>query len=289
MCVASRRVSVARIRCEGSVQMRILVATDLSEAGLLSIQALIGCNPKLFRGVTLLHVFEVSDYMLGASVPDAVEWSKKRLAEEAANLVSAGFVADYRLEQGNVPEVVQEVAAEIQADLIVVTDRGEGGAPGRFLGSTATRIAQDEGTPPVLVVRVEERDAAWCRVGEGSPFARPLIAADIDQTFERLARVTATLPGVEATRIVHVVAPEDDMEQERGFIEAVLARTDLPGAQAVVVEGTDPAKAIITESTMWQASLIVLAPRRHGLISRLVFGSVAISLLRDSKLPLLFA
>ncbi|MDY0088195.1 MAG: universal stress protein [Coriobacteriia bacterium] len=269
--------------------MKILVATDLSEAGLLSIQALIGCNPKLFRGVTLLHVFEVEDYMLGASVPDAVEWSKKRLAEEAANLVEAGFVADYRLEQGAVPEVVQEVAAETGADLIVVTDRGEGGAPGRFLGSTATRIAQVDGTPPVLVVRVEERDATWCRVGEGSPFVRPLIAADVDQTFERLVRVTAALPGVEATRIVHVVAPDDDADQARGFMEAVMERAGLSDAQAVVVEGTDPAADIITESSMWQASLIVLAPRRHGLIGRLVFGSVAISLLRDSRLPLLFA
>lgn len=269
--------------------MRVLVATDLSEAGLLSIEALVGCNPRLFRGVTLLHVFEVEDYMLGASVPDAVEWSKKRLAEEAARLTDAGFVADFRLEQGIVAEVAQEVAAEIEADLIVVTDRGEGGAPGRFLGSTAERIAQVDHTPPVLVVRVEERDATWCRLGEGSPFARPLVAADLDQTLERIADVAGNLPGVEDARVVHVAAPGKDLAEPLAFIHAVTLRTSLSGAKTVVLEGPDPAKAIIAESERWGASLIVLAPRRHGLIGRLVFGSVAISLLRESKLPLLFA
>jgi nucleotide-binding universal stress UspA family protein len=267
--------------------MRVLVATDLSDAGLLSIEALIGCNPELFGGVTLVHAIELDHYTAGGSIPEITQWAEDRLAEEVANLTAAGFEADHRVEEGSAVEVVLAVAGEIAADLIMVTDRGKGGAAGRILGSTAERIAQ-AGEFPVLVVRVEERDAAWCRLGEGPPFARPLIAADLDQTFRRLALLTGRLPGLETARVVHVATPGADLAEAHGFIEAELAPTPIEHAEVVIVEGGDPAEAIVAEAQACEASLIVLAPRRHGLIGRIVFGSVALSLLRESRVALLF-
>ena len=268
--------------------MRVLVATDLSDAGLLSIEALIGCNPALFDGVMLVHAIELDHYMAGGSIPEVIEWSEKRLAEEAAALAGAGFTTDFRVEQGMAVDVVPSVAADIDADLIIVTDRGKGGAAGRILGSTAERIAQ-AGEFPVLVVRVEERDAAWCRLGEGPPFSHPLVAADLDETLERIAKVAGRLPGVESARVLHVAAPGEDVAQAHAFIDAVIMRTPLRDAEVLVVEGKDTAEVIINESQAAGASLIVLAPRRHGLIGRLVFGSIALSLLRESRVPLLFA
>jgi arsenite transporter len=200
----------------------------------------------------------------------------------------AGFATDFRVEQGMAVDVIPSVAADIDADLIIVTDRGKGGAAGRILGSTAERIAQ-AGEFPVLVVRVEERDAAWCRLGEGPPFAHPLVAADLDETLERIAKVAGRLPGVETARVLHVAAPGADVEQAHAFIDAVIMRTPLRDAEVLVVEGKDPAEVIAAESQAVGASLIVLAPRRHGLIGRIVFGSVALSLLRESRVPLLFA
>lgn len=268
--------------------MRVLVATDLSDAGLLSIEVLLGCNPELFERVTLVHAIELDHYMAGGSIPEVIEWSRERLAEETESLADAGFVTDYRVEQGPAADVVQDIAAEIAADLIIVTDRGRRGAPGRLLGSTAERIAQ-AGEIPVLVERVEEREAAWCRIGEGSPFARPLVAADLDQTLRRLAIVAGRLPGVESARVVHVAAPGSDIAEAHDFIEAEIAPTPLEDAEVVVIEGRDPAEALIAEAQASDATLIMLAPRRHGLIGRVVFGSVALSLLRESRIPLLFA
>lgn len=267
--------------------MRVLVATDLSEAGLLSIEALLGCNPNLFNGVTLLHVIEVGEYLAGSS-QDAVARARERLSAEAEALKNAGFMTDYRVEQGPAAEVVQGTATEIGAELIIVTDRGRGGAPGRILGSTVENIAR-AGDVPVLIERVEERDAAWCRLGKGSPFARPLVAADTDEMLARLAAVAGRLPGRQATRVVHVASPSADAQEARGFIEAEIMRTPLRDADVVVVEGRDPAEALITEAQASDATVIVLAPRRHGVIGRLVFGSVARSLLKDSRIPLLFA
>lgn len=268
--------------------MRVLVATDLSDAGLLAIEALIGCNPELFDGVTLVHAIEADHFMAGGSISEAIEWSENRLAEEANGLAAAGFKTDYRIEQGQAAEVVQRVAADIAAELIVVTDRGKGGSAGRLLGSTAERIAQ-AGEVPVLVERVEERDAAWCRIGEGSPFARPLLAADVDQTLRRLAITTGRLPGAEAVRVVHVAAPGSDLTEAHDFIETEIGASPLGSAEIVVLEGRDPAEMLIAEALSAESTVIVLAPRRHGVIGRLVFGSVALSLLRESRTPLLFA
>ena len=268
--------------------MRVLVATDLSEAGLLSIEALLGCNPDLFDGVTLVHVIELDEYMAGGPIQEAINWARRRLAEEADSLKDAGFMTDYRLEQGAAADVVQSVAAEIGAELIIVTDRGKGGAPGRILGSTVERIAQ-AGEVPVLVERVEERDAAWCRLGKGSPFARPLVATDVDETLKHLAMVAGRLPGTEATRVVHVTSPNAAMKEAQDFIEVEIMRTPLREAEVVVVEGRDPAEVVIAEAQAWGATVIVLAPRRHGVIGRLVLGSVARSLLKDGRVPLLFA
>lgn len=268
--------------------MRVLVATDLSEAGLLSIESLLGCNPDLFEGVTLVHVLEFEEYMAGGPIEESVKWARKRLAEEADSLRNAGFRTDYRVEQGPAADVVQAVAAEITAEIIVVTDRGRGGAPGRFLGSTAERIAQ-AGEVPVLVERVEERDAAWCRLGQGSPFARPLVAADLDERLRGLVLATGRLPGREAVRVVHVAAPGASPNEARAFIETEIMRTPLRDSEVVVVEGRDPAEAIIAQAHSSGATLIAVAPRRHGMIGRLVLGSVARSLLKDSRIPLLFA
>ncbi len=268
--------------------MRVLVATDLSAAGMLSIEALIGCNPELFDGVTLLHVIEADHYMAGGSITEVIEWAEKQLAEEANGLADAGFMTDWRVEQGPAADIVQGIGTEIAADLIVVTDRGKGGAAGRLLGSTAERIAQ-AGEIPVLVERVEERDTSWCRLGEGSPFTRPLVAADLDDTLRRLAVTAGRLPGRESIRVVHVASPGSDLSQAHAFIEAETAPTPIEDSEIVVTEGRDPAEQIMAEAQASDATVIVLAPRRHGVIGRLVFGSVAIALLRESRIPLLFA
>lgn len=238
--------------------------------------------------MTLVHVVESDHYMAGGSIQEAIEFPQKRLAAEADLLANAGFVTDHRVEQGPAADVIQGVAAEIGAEIVIVTDSGKGGAPGRILGSTAARIAQ-AGEVPVLVERAEERDATWCRFGVGSPFARPLVAADVDETLRRVAVVAWRLPGTEAARVVHVVSPTAGVREARGFIEAEIMRTPLMEAEVVVVEGRGPAEALIAEAQASGATVIMLSPQRHGFVGRLVLGSVARSLLKDSRIPLLFA
>ena len=268
--------------------MRVLVATDLSDAGMLAIETLLGCNPELFGAVTLLHVIAAEEYMADISAEEIMRFAEERLGEEAAGLEQAGFMVEHRIEQGPAAERVQKVADEIGADLIVVTDRGRSGAPGRLLGSTSEKIAL-AGDTPVYVERVEERDANWCRLGAKAPFARPYIAADIDEGLPRVARVVSRLPGVAEVRVAHVASSARSSLDEREFIANEIAATPIGGAEIAVLHGSDPAKTIMKDAEMFGATLIALAPRRHGIVGRVVFGSVALSLLRESRLPLLFA
>ncbi len=268
--------------------MRVLVATDLSDAGLLAIETLIGCNPALFEQVTLAHVIGPEHYMTDKSIPDAIGWSETALAAEARALSRAGFNTDYRIEQGPEADTVQAIATDVGAELIVVTDRGRGGAPGRLLGSTAEKIAL-AGEISVLVERVKEREATWARLKQGSPFARPYVAADLDQTVRRIALAVGRLPGIEAVRVVHVTTEGNDPVKASRFLAEEIAPTPIEDAEVVVLEGRNIAETLIEDADAFKATLMALAPRRHGVIGRLVFGSVATALLRQSRLPLLFA
>ncbi len=268
--------------------MRVLVATDLSEAGLLATEVLLGCSAGLFDRVLLVHVVEAEPYLADVPLHEVETFAAERLAEEAAGLREAGFEVEARVEHGSAADVVQRVAAEAGVDLIVATDRGRGGAPGRFLGSTVERIAL-AGTTPVLVERVEERDAAWCRLGASSPFARPYVAADIDEGLARVARVVGRLPGREAVRVTHVASRAQDSVDERAFMVAEIADTPIADAEVAVLQGADPAAALMQDAEVFGATVIALTPRRHGLVGRVVLGSVALSLLREGRLPMLFA
>ena len=58
--------------------MKVLVATDLSEAGLRSVEGLCACGAAGFGRVTLLHVVDLDLYTAGGSVPGITEWANDR-------------------------------------------------------------------------------------------------------------------------------------------------------------------------------------------------------------------
>lgn len=271
--------------------MRALVATDLSEAGVLSVEALLACNATLFPHATLLHVVDLDLYTAGGSIPQIVEWAEGRLAEEAGRLRSMGFDVDFRVEQGRVPETVEAVTREAGADLVVITDLGKGARGGRVLGGTAERIAA-AASAPVLVDRVHEREGAWCRLGAYSPLSRPYIAVDLNERLAGLMKALRSLPFETGARIAHVLAEGGDAERVKRDIEVAAADNHVRDAEVVILpagESESIAEPLVSDSERWGASVIMLAPPRQGMLTRALFGSVAGSVMRRTRLPLLFA
>lgn len=254
--------------------MNVLLATDLSEAGLRSVEGLCACDTGSFERVTLLHVVDLDLYTAGGSIPGITDWAHEELGKAAGELRERGFAVDTRVETGPAVETIHAVADEIGADLIVTTNLGKGAIVGRFLGSTAERLA-GAADRPVLIERVEHDGGRWCRLGAASPFQRVLLGVDLEEGTRPVIERAKGLPGLESLRIVHVVPEESARESALERLEDIVRGVEVGvTAQAAVVVG-DAADRLLAEARATDASVIALAPCRHGMLHRGILGSVA--------------
>lgn len=267
--------------------MRVVVATDLSEAGILAVEGLCACETGLFEQVVLLHVVDLDLYTAGGSIPGIIEWARERLEEEASRLRSIGFEVGWRVQQGPAVETIEAVAEDVGAELVMVTSMGKGAAAGRLFGSTAEQLTV-RGSVPVLVDRVALREQTWCRLGHGSPFARVLVGADLEGSLPGMLRAVGSLPGIEAIRVVHVVGESDDVAAVVGRLQQAVSEAGLDTPTEVAALVGDPAERLLDEARDWNASVIVVSPCRHGLAHRALFGSVARGVAHDADRPVLF-
>jgi len=254
--------------------MKVLLATDLSEAGLRAVEGLCACKPSDFGRVTLLHVIDLDLYTAGGSIPGIAEWANAELEKVAADLRERGFEVDVRVETGLAVDTIKSVAEEIGADLIVVTNLGKGAVAGRLLGSTAEQLAPATGLP-VLVERVGRSGEQWCRLGRGSPFQRIVLGVDLEGDADALITRTAGLPGVESLRIVHVAADEAARIAAQRQLSEILRSVQV-GATATAVSYVGRATdKLLADATQSEATAIAVASCQHGLLHRGVLGSVA--------------
>jgi nucleotide-binding universal stress UspA family protein len=250
--------------------MNVLIATDLSEASLAALDSVCACESGAFDKATLLHVIDLDLYTAGGSIPQIMDYANSVLPVWADRLTQCGVETQVRVEQGPAAETIEDVAAEKGADLVVMTNLGHGALTGRVFGSTVEKVAS-RGRVPVLVERVHEHGGSWCRLDEGSPFSRVLVAANTDDALTSLLGYAAALPGETALRVVHVAsAPDEVTAAESELRDAVGA----PGAEVAVLVG-DPVLALVQEASTWRATVVALAPCRHSMLHRAVWGSVA--------------
>jgi nucleotide-binding universal stress UspA family protein len=208
-------------------------------------------------------------------------------------------------------EIVR-VAEEYGADLIVV-GRPEGREGGRGgVDTTAQRVLR-RSKVPVLLAR--ERTSAKLNVSD----PQLLVAVDdSDMTTavlawgrslaERLSVHATVLHALDGTHYSSVATPADPLawaelysprygppsvvtevrDAERWLSERVRAIDD-GGRMTPVVIGrlTPPADVILAEAEQRDAELIVLGSRGAGTVSRLLFGSVAESVLLGASCPVL--
>jgi nucleotide-binding universal stress UspA family protein len=268
--------------------MRALIATDLSEASLAAVDAVASCNPVDFSGIVLVHAVDLDLYTAGGTVPAVLELAEESLGSIAGNLRAAGFEVSVRAEVGAAVEVIERVAAEENADLVVMSNLGKGAVTGRLLGSTAERLASS-GRLPVLIERVREDAGAWCRIADSHPFGKVLIGADLTDSLQGQLAVVGNLPGLGEVRVVHVTDPGTDADLVTGEL-AAHASHRLPGVrvETALREGTDKAEELLAEAAGWGASVIVVSPRSHGILHRALWGSTARTVALQSPVPVLF-
>ena len=145
----------------------ILLPTDFSSEATAAIRtalAMLSHEVGSAR-LILLHVYHLPfEYTAYGTVPTALDYFKdvegtaqERLEEEAAPLRERGLSVDTVTREGYPPEVIVEVAEELEADLLALGTHGRSGLAHLLLGSTAERVVL-QAPCPVLTVRRADDD-----------------------------------------------------------------------------------------------------------------------------------
>jgi nucleotide-binding universal stress UspA family protein len=207
--------------------MAIIVGTDLSETALEALRAAFALAAK--RGdeeVFLVHVLgDEEAHDAGTSGHKSLgDDAKKRLDADAAKF-AAGTKIKVRTEvlMGGGEAALMAFAETEQAELLIVTSKGEGGGGSlRKLGTSAERLAV-RATVPLLVVRDAEPFMAWA---SGERRLKVLVGVDDSAACEGAIQLVKALRGFGAIDIVvgHVYFPDEAAKRygmrSRNMVEA---------------------------------------------------------------------
>lgn len=138
----------------------ILVPTDFSEGAAAAAEYALALAAKIGAQIVLVHVMEPTVYSvdfaltrpdISAEVREGAIQSLRRLTDDAR---SRGVPAEHTLMSGTPFVEIGKVAAERQADLIVMGTHGRRGLAHAVLGSTAERVVRTAPCPVLTLKAV---------------------------------------------------------------------------------------------------------------------------------------
>jgi nucleotide-binding universal stress UspA family protein len=227
------------------------------------------------------------------SLTEARTAAEHYLRDQRRGCVSADVRAQLQVVEGGVAETIVDVAADRQADLIVMSSHGYSGVTRWMLGSIAERVLHSAACP-VLVMRSPR------------PLQHVLIPLDGSDLSERALEPALSLAaGLEARvtllRAVPIVsrAEKDRLDAlERGlgdrlesemhqqaetYLHTMLANYPTPGVTAQTAVVFEPAaEAILHYAETHAVDLIAMSTHGHTGLRRWVYGSVTEKVLHST-------
>jgi nucleotide-binding universal stress UspA family protein len=212
--------------------------------------------------------------------------------------------------EGDVAKSIIDHAADLGADLVILSTHGRGGARRVLFGSVAQLVLHG-GTRPVLLVRPPDAiapgpDAPWevARIlvpldgSAPSEDALPTAVAvagayGAEVHLVRIVPTLKTIPGerASAARLVPTAALaslEIEQEEATKALEAVASRIRESGMRAVPVVGRgEPAQGVLEAALRLQADLVVMATHGRTGLDAVLSGSVASRIAAKFPRPLL--
>ncbi len=293
---------------------RLLVPLDGSRLAECVLPPAISLCRHLRARLTLLHVME-------RAAPPTVHGDRHltALAEAEAYLReitsrwASGLQVDRHVhpnEEGDVAKSITDHAADLGADLIVLSTHGGGGARRVLFGSVAQQVLR-RGTRPVLLVRHPDAGAKitagpW-NVGrvlvplDGSPPSEEALPIAVSVTgaygaeihLIRIVPTLTTIPGERASAALLVptaaaVSLEIEEAEARKELEAIASRIRDAGIRARAVVGRgEPAHGVLEGALRIQADLVVMATHGRTGLDAVLSGSVASRIAAKFPRPLL--
>lgn len=139
---------------------RLLVAVDGSPTSVQAAQAAVAMASRHEADLLVLHVLDDQRLReLAALVHEDPDEARRRLEANAERILGeigglarrARVRVETRVEAGDPPRVIDEVAREVGADIILVGKVGQRGVRTWFLGSVTRRLVESTRIP-VLVI-----------------------------------------------------------------------------------------------------------------------------------------
>jgi nucleotide-binding universal stress UspA family protein len=289
---------------------RILVPLDGSRLAEAALPPAIYLAKHLGAVVTLLHVLEhdAPGTVHGEKHLAASDESERYLTGLASTWQGDGVTVEWHVHPNPEHDVARSIAdhaAELGADLIVITTHGSGGLRGFLFGSIAQQVLRRTDRP-VLIVRPEQLGEAGftCRrivvpldgtadAERALPLARELAhTAGATLRLVRVVPTVGTIRGersVPSTMLPTATAALLDMQQEeaRDYLSAMCASF----AQDVTVEMDirrgDVADAVARAVHDSHADLTLLSTHGRAGIESLVTGSIAARIISRVDSPVL--
>jgi nucleotide-binding universal stress UspA family protein len=296
----TRGGSFALRRVMGSLRLsHILVPFDHSDLSAAALDYALGLARVVGAGVLVFHasgpVEGGSDthtrerHDADKALTDALLSRRERSPVEITQIVR-WISAD---------EGISRVAAEVDADLVVMGTHGRRGLARAFLGSVAEGVLRSSARP-VLTVRVPEKSRSV-------PPGRILAATDFSVASRRALAYAVELASLVGARLTfaHVLStPLPILTGETSLVTSEVLDQAVVSASAALEDAAAPARAqgVPTDTLLREgdaaralpdmaaeagADLIVLGTRGRRGIVRAVLGSVAEQVLRTAEVPVL--
>lgn len=261
-----------------------------------------------------LHILHVRTMSPPSASQGADVWGDAVLQEETEYLETisrqvhdaSGVTPLVETREGSVPDVIRRHAANIGADLIIMTTHGRTGVSKLWLGSVADAVVRQDSIP-VLMVRPDDQPIA---LDEHPLYSHVLIPLDGSPAAEAVVEQAARIGSLAHARytLLRIVVParvpvqsfagsagrqdneaaSAEMQQARSYLEAQVTQLAATGLRvdSKVHRSEFAARGILTVAHDVQADLIAMCTHRHG-AARFALGSTADKVLRAGTLPLL--
>lgn len=284
----------------------ILVSTDFSDTSRAAFPLAVQLQDALGAPLVLAHAVPSLAYMVGAAAPKFVDY--QRAVEEQAEVelqalleqepLAGRAVTGVVINDTPVAPAILDCAIERGAGLIVVANHGRRGAKRLVLGSVTEELMRTSQVP----VLTTGREARTWREDEFL-----LVPVDFTEGSEDVVRTAASLApqlGLNL-HLVHMVEPPIAPILAEGYPEAAQFSMEKLEAAAeeklehlatelgvsantrLTVQVGGAADGILTLAAGHDTGLIAIGSHGRRGIGRAVLGSVAETVTRNSKLPVL--
>jgi nucleotide-binding universal stress UspA family protein len=291
--------------------MKILLAIDGSEPSITAVSAANALKWPAGSAIELLTVIADDTWTYGpwstfamglapAALDRALADVRARLDDIVDGLAADGRTIHTMIRHGRAASEIVIEADRFGADLIVVGARGHSTVERLVIGSVSSEVV-DQAHCPVLVVRTPGIERVLVAtdgspdghlavefVGRSGIFGDPVVKvlSVVDPGMPWWAGVTPVdgMVAIDAYATVADAAARHAQTVAKSSAEGL-------GFDHVVAEapprGGEVGSTIVAEASAWQADIVVLGTRGHGLLHRALVGSTSRHVLHEAPMSVL--